>query len=63
MASWSKGVYFNTAEDKDKIDFANSLPNWSGWVKDRINEAMQDQAAATAKDLLVWTIPQNCHEK
>lgn len=36
----NKTVFFKNEEDKDILRFAESLPNFSAWVKDKIRESI-----------------------
>ena len=36
----NKTVFFKNEEDKDILQFAESLPNFSAWVKDKIRESI-----------------------
>lgn len=36
----NKTVFFKNEEDKDILEFAESLPNFSAWVKDKIRESI-----------------------
>jgi hypothetical protein len=35
-----KAVHFHKINDADLLEFANSMPNFSGWVKLKLAEAM-----------------------
>lgn len=41
MASRSKQVYFNVDKDKKLLEFADDLPNFSDWVKEKIRGEIQ----------------------
>lgn len=40
MASVNKPTYFNIEGDKELLEFANSLPSFSTWVKEKIREEL-----------------------
>ncbi len=33
-------MHFNTEKENEELQYANSLPTFSGWVKERIREAI-----------------------
>ena len=35
-----KNVYFNLAKEKDLLEFADRVDNFSDWVKDRIRQVL-----------------------
>jgi NADH dehydrogenase FAD-containing subunit len=39
----NKPVYFNIERDKTLLDFANSISNFSNWVKEKIREELTNK--------------------
>jgi hypothetical protein len=51
MAAQTKPVYFNIDHEKRLLDFANSLPSFGAWVKQRIGEELD------RKEPVKWNLP------
>jgi hypothetical protein len=51
MAAQTKPVYFNIANEKRLLDYANSLPSFGAWVKQRIREEIDKQ------EPIKWKLP------